>query len=70
MFLTDERKSNIIENLKKKFTFSEYYFFNREYDDSVEVLGKVDDPNYDIRDFEGREFLFPKKWVTLEVIHE
>lgn len=39
----------------------------REYDNMVEVIGLVSDPNYDMRDFEGREMLFPKRWVTLGV---
>jgi hypothetical protein len=39
----------------------------REYDNMVEVIGFVADPNYDMRDFEGREMLFPKRWVTLGV---
>jgi len=39
----------------------------REFDSKVELIGLVDDPTYDIVDFRGREMLFPKKWVTLEV---
>lgn len=46
----------------------DYDLFYREYDKSVEVLGLVDDPTYDINDFRGREMLFPKKWVTLSVL--
>ena len=45
-----------------------YDLFLREYDNMVEVVGLVDDPTYDIKDFQGREMLFPKKWVTLEVL--
>ena len=33
-----------------------------------ELIGLVDDPTYDIADFVGREMLFPKKWVTLDVL--
>lgn len=40
----------------------------REYDNKVELIGLVDDPNYDIRDFRDREMLFPKKWVTIDVL--
>lgn len=40
----------------------------RDYDDSVEVIGYVPDPNYDMKDFEGREMLFPKRWVTIGVL--
>lgn len=39
----------------------------REFDSMVELVGFVQDPNYDMRDFEGREMLFPKRWVTLGV---
>ena len=45
-----------------------YDAYLREYDSQVEILGLVDDPNYDMKDFEGREMLFPKKWVTLGVV--
>ena len=40
----------------------------REYDNSVEVLGYVPDPNYDMKDFQSREMLFPKRWVTIGVL--
>jgi len=39
----------------------------REFDSKVELIGFVQDPNYDMRDFEGREMLFPKRWLTLGV---
>jgi len=39
----------------------------RDFDNKVELIGLVDDPTYDIADFVGREMLFPKKWVTLDV---
>lgn len=45
-----------------------YDAYLREYDSQVEILGLVDDPNYDMKDFEGREMLFPKKWVTIGVV--
>lgn len=45
-----------------------YDLFLRDYDNMVEVVGLVDDPNYDIREFQGREMLFPKRWVTIGVI--
>jgi hypothetical protein len=44
-----------------------YDLFMREFDNMVELIGLVDDPTYDIADFRGREMLFPKKWVTLDV---
>jgi hypothetical protein len=40
----------------------------REFDDMVEVLGWMQDPTYDMKDFEGREMLFPKRWVTIGVL--
>ena len=45
-----------------------YDLFYREFDDMVEVLGWVQDPNYDMRDFQNREMLFPKRWVTIGVL--
>jgi len=45
-----------------------YDAYLREYDNKVEILGLVNDPNYDMRDFEGREMLFPKRWLTLGVV--
>ena len=44
-----------------------YDLVMRDFDDKVELVGLVDDPTYDISDFRGREMLFPKKWVTLDV---
>jgi hypothetical protein len=40
----------------------------RDFDNKVELIGLVDDPTYNIADFRGREMLFPKKWVTLDVL--
>lgn len=45
-----------------------YDLFLREFDNQVEVLGFVQDPNYNMKDFEGREMLFPKRWVTIGVV--
>lgn len=44
-----------------------YDLYLREYDNMVELIGLVPDPNYDMKDFIGKEMLFPKRWVTLEV---
>ena len=44
-----------------------YDLFYRDYDDKVELIGLVDDPTYDMKDFVGREMLFPKRWLTLDV---
>ena len=45
-----------------------YDLFLREFDDMVEVIGWMQDPTYDMRDFQGREMLFPKRWITIGVI--
>jgi hypothetical protein len=45
-----------------------YNLFLREFDNKVEVLGLVPDPTLDMRDFTGREMLFPKRWVTIGVL--
>jgi hypothetical protein len=45
-----------------------YDLVMRDFDNKVELIGLVDDPTYDISDFRGREMLFPKKWVTLDVL--
>lgn len=44
-----------------------YDLFLREFDNMVELVGLVGDPNYDMNDYRGREMLFPKRWVTLDV---
>lgn len=45
-----------------------YDLFLRDYDNMVELIGLVQDPNYNMNDFRGREMLFPKRWVTLAVL--
>lgn len=40
----------------------------REFDEQVEVIGWMQDPNYDMKDFQDREMLFPKRWVTIGVL--
>ena len=40
----------------------------REFDDQVEVIGWMQDPTYDMREFQGREMLFPKRWITIGVL--
>jgi hypothetical protein len=47
---------------------AKYDLAYREIDDKVELIGLVDDPTYDMKDFHGREMLFPKKWVTLSIL--
>jgi hypothetical protein len=46
------------------------YDFHLRGDGDVELIGYVPDPTLDIKDFEGREMLFPKRWLTLAVYHE
>jgi hypothetical protein len=45
-----------------------YDLFLREFDNMVEVVGFVPDPNADMKDYEGKEMLFPKRWVTIGVL--
>lgn len=64
---TSKLAKQIAEELKLPRAFK-YDLFLRDYDNVVEVVGLVEDPNYNMNDFRGREMLFPKKWVTLEVL--
>jgi hypothetical protein len=45
-----------------------YDLFLREFDNMVEVVGWMQDPTKDMKDFQGREMLFPKRWVTIGVL--
>lgn len=45
-----------------------YDLFLRTFDNQVEVLGWMQDPTQDMKQFEGREMLFPKRWVTIGVL--
>lgn len=45
-----------------------YDLFLREFDNSVEVLGFVQDPTINLNDYVGREMLTPKRWVTIGVV--
>ena len=63
-----------IAELAKKLAFKnklpraeKYDLVFRDYDDMVELIGYVPDPTYDMKDFVGREMLFPKRWITLAV---
>jgi len=49
-------------------TADRYDLFYRDFDDNIEVLGLMRDPTLDFNDFENREMLFPKRWVTIGVI--
>lgn len=67
MNIQELAKRLAIEN--KTFRAERYDLVLREFDDSVELIGYVQDPNYDMRDFEGKEMLFPKRWLTLAVFN-
>jgi hypothetical protein len=45
-----------------------YDLFFREFDNMVEVVGWMQDPTQEMKDFQGREMLFPKRWVTIGVL--
>lgn len=66
MNIQELAKKLAIEN--KMIRAEKYDMILRDFDDMVEVIGYVSDPNYDIKDFEGREMLFPKRWLTLGVL--
>lgn len=59
------KKIAVQNNLMKA---DKYDLSLREYDNKIELIGLVQDPTYDMKDFEGREMLFPKRWVTLDVL--
>ena len=46
-----------------------YDLYLRQYDNMVEVLGWMQDPSADMNDYRGREMLFPKRWITIGVLH-
>jgi hypothetical protein len=47
-----------------------YDLFLRDFDNCVEVLGLVQDPTINFKNYEGREMLIPKRWVTIGVLPE
>ena len=55
----------IKEKMPQAYRYDAYY---RDYDGVVEILGLVNDPNYDMSDFVGRELVFPKRWLTIGVV--
>ena len=55
--------------IEHKFIRAEKYdLVLRDFDDMVEVIGWMQDPTYEMRDFQGREMLFPKRWITIGVL--
>lgn len=66
-----EKAPSIIKKIvsaKKLPRAFKYDLYLRDFDDKVEVLGQVDDPTLSLSDFKGRESIFPRKWVTLDVL--
>ena len=64
------KKYDLIGKLVEQFNVPKadrYDLVLRDYDKSVELIGFVADPTQDMRDFVGREMLFPKRWLTLDV---
>lgn len=66
MNLREIAKKLAIENKMPR--AEKYDMVLREFDDQVEVVGWMQDPTYDMRDFQGREMLFPKRWITIGVL--
>jgi len=58
-----------IARQKKLIAAEKYDLFYREFDDKIELIGYIPDPTYDMKQFEGREMLFPKRWVTIDVLN-
>ena len=71
MNIQEIAKQLAIQNKFDRFAKVESYDLAlRDYDGMVEVIGYIPDPTYNMEDFEGREMLFPKRWVTLGVLPE
>jgi len=66
MNLREIAKKLAIEN--KMLRAEKYDMVFRDFDNNVEVIGWVQDPNYEMKEFQGREMLFPKRWVTIGVL--
>lgn len=65
MNIRELAKKLAVEN--KTIQAEKYDLVLRDYDNMVELIGLVQDPNYNMNDFRGREMLFPKRWLTLAV---
>jgi len=66
MNIRDLAKKLAIEN--KMPHADRYDLFLREFDNSVEVLGWMQDPTINANSFQNREMLIPKRWVTIGVL--
>jgi len=68
MNLRELAKRLAIENKMPR--AEKYDMVLRDYDKNVEIIGWMQDPNYDMKEFQGREMLFPKRWITIGVLPE
>jgi len=68
MNLRELAKRLAIENKMPR--AEKYDMILRDYDKNVEIIGWMQDPNYDMKEFQGREMLFPKRWITIGVLPE
>jgi hypothetical protein len=66
MNLREIAKKLAIENKMPR--AEKYDMVLRKFDDQVEIIGWMQDPTYDMKDFQGREMLFPKRWITIGVL--
>jgi hypothetical protein len=66
MNLREIAKKLAIENKMPR--AEKYDLFLREFDNMVEVVGWMHDPTHNMNDFNGREMLFPKRWITIGVL--
>ena len=66
MNLRELAKKLAIENKMPR--AEKYDLVLRDFDNSVEVIGLIQDPNYEMKEFQGREMLFPKRWITIGVL--
>lgn len=66
MNLRELAKKLAIENKMPR--AEKYDMVLRKFDDQVEIIGWMQDPTYDMKDFQGREMLFPKRWITIGVL--
>ena len=66
MNIRDLAKKLAIEN--KMPHADRYDLFLREFDNSVEVIGWMQDPTIDVHTYQNREMLIPKRWVTIGVL--
>lgn len=71
MRIRNRDSRELAKELAEKFNLqkSEHYdLVGGRSDGLYELIGLYKDPNYDIADFEGREMLFPLRWITAAVI--